>query len=156
MAATLNASLYRFYRDPYNADVLEKIVTGKSKVSLRLIEWYVTYDKATSKAYHAQLKAYTRRLFDPFRRQARIVVEGRGFDTTLGQMNFFKWLIEEGHWEHILQQHVALNAVMLEQTKNKRDASPSSVPAKGAKAVAEPAQQVSRFGTGRPTTLLFT
>lgn len=162
MAAALNASLCRFYGDPYNADVLEKVVTGtspitgKCPVSLRLVEWYVNYDKVASKDYHAQLKAYTRRLFDPFRRQARIVVEGRGFDTTIGQMNFFKWLIEEGHWERILANHVELNAIMLEQSKDKRDASPSKADAKPAK-VAEPVQeQGARFGTGRPMTLLFT
>jgi hypothetical protein len=162
MAAALNASLCRFYRDPYNADVLEKVVTGtspltgKCPVSLRLVEWYVNYDKAASKEYHAQLKAYTRRLFDPFRRQARIVVEGRGFDTTIGQMNFFKWLIEEGHWERILANHVELNAIMLEQSKDKRDASPSKADAKPAK-VAEPVPEHGvRFGSGRPMTVLFT
>lgn len=163
MAAALNASLCRFYRDPYNADVLEKVVTGtspltgKCPVSLRLVEWFVNYDKVASKEYHAQLKAYTRRLFDPFRRQARIVVEGRGFDTTIGQMNFFKWLIEEGHWERILANHVELNAIMLEQSKGRRDASPEAKSDAKPQKVVEPVQeQGARFGTGRPMTVLFT
>lgn len=163
MAAALNASLCRFYRDPYNADVLEKVVTGKSPltdkcpVSLRLVEWYVNYDKATGKEYHAQLKAYTRRLFDPFRRQSRVVVEGRGFDTTVGQMNFFKWLIEEGHWERILENHVELNAIMLEQSKDRRDATPDAKSdVKPTKLVQQVEEHKTRFETGRPITVLFT
>jgi hypothetical protein len=129
--ALLTASLTRFYRRSEHADVLESIVTGKSEVSLRLVEWYVSHRRDISMDYHLQLKAYTRRLFDPFRRSERVVLcyRDRSFETTLGQMNFFKWLIEEGHWARVSADKDALNAVMMEQVKSRKATQKSPPPA---------------------------
>lgn len=119
----LTESLTRFYGDPAHADVLCSIATGKSDVSLRLVEWFVSSERDISLDYRARLRAYTRRLFDPFRRADRIVMEltdERMFETTLGQMNFVKWLIEEGHWTRLVSERVALTAAMLSESKDKR------------------------------------
>ncbi len=125
----LIASLRRFYQTRENADVLSLIVWGKSPVSLRLIEWYVSvYDKTIQNDYHNQLRAYTRRLFDPFRRSSRLVLdyEDRGIETTIGQMNFFKWLIEKGHWaalvekRDVLTQEISKDAKMIVTDKRRK------------------------------------
>ena len=46
--------------------------------------------------------------------------ESRTFETTLGQMNFFKWMIEERHWERLKADRVALNERMMSDAKTKR------------------------------------
>jgi hypothetical protein len=129
----LTESLTRFYGHPSHADVLCSIATGKSDVSLRLVEWFVSSEREISLDYRARLRAYTRRLFDPFRRSDRIVMdlgEDRMFETTLGQMNFVKWLIEEGHWTRLTSERAALTAAMLAESKDKR---PAKAPDKGGK-----------------------
>lgn len=49
--------------------------------------------------YKGQLKAYSKRNFDPFCRRNRIrfyYEDGKYFITTVGQLNFFKWALENG------------------------------------------------------------
>ncbi len=87
------------------------IVEGKSNISLRILDWFVTkysknrIDCGTNKdteifdvriSYKSQLKSYKKRYFDPFRRRQKFVYyfgdkQQRHMDTTLGQLNFFKW-----------------------------------------------------------------
>ena len=48
--------------------------------------------------YKRELKAYSKRLFDPFCRRERIMFQARGhepFVTTVGQLNFFRWSLEK-------------------------------------------------------------
>ena len=111
----LMSSLSKFYADEKNIDTLLPIVQGCSKISLRVLDWFVTnYCKKhnivitsdnTSKAnkmivhldYKNQLKAYSKKQFDPFCRRERInFVYGKGSEllTTVGQLNFFRWAIE--------------------------------------------------------------
>jgi len=48
--------------------------------------------------YKRELKAYSKRLFDPFCRRERIMFQARGhepFVTTVGQLNFFRWAFEK-------------------------------------------------------------
>ena len=113
----LMASLGRFYYKQENIDLLLPIVNGDSPLSLRVIDWFVTnyakaksviYDHQNEKgqtlkfivylSYKSQLKAYSKKTFDPFCRRERILffietnqkknVEIR---TTVGQLNFFRW-----------------------------------------------------------------
>lgn len=123
----LIASLKRFYQTRENADILSLIVWGRSPVSLRLIEWYVSiFDRTIQNDYHNQLRAYTRRLFDPFRRSSRMVLdyEDRGIETTIGQMNFFKWLIEKGHWQTIVDNKEMLIQEMAKHATTSVDSKP--------------------------------
>jgi hypothetical protein len=57
-------------------------------------------------AYKAHLKAYSKKMFDPFCRWKRI--QFLGMNTTVGQLNFFEWAIQdevldylEAHYEDI-------------------------------------------------------
>jgi hypothetical protein len=105
-------SLIKFYKKKSNVKIITNIVTGNSNISLRLIDWFSTnYSKKCSiyllnknkqgvnvyTDYRSQLKAYSKQLFDPFRRRERINFyfdEDNFLETTTGQLNFFRWAIE--------------------------------------------------------------
>lgn len=98
-----------FYSKPENIDRIRGILTGESKISLRLMDWLVTnYAKKNNVsyitnggnrhvivylAYKSHLKAYSKKMFDPFCRSKRITFHG--MDTTVGQLNFFEWAIQD-------------------------------------------------------------
>lgn len=46
--------------------------------------------------YRVQLKSFTKLYFDPFRRHNRITWEHKQIETTIGQLNFFKWVFKNG------------------------------------------------------------
>lgn len=119
-ADLLMASLGRFYYKQENMDLLLPIVNGQSPLSLRVIDWFVTnyakdksvmYDNNNEKgqcvkfivylSYKSQLKAYSKKTFDPFCRRERIIFfiktnqeKEVQIRTTVGQLNFFRWAIE--------------------------------------------------------------
>ena len=107
--------LMDFYRKDNNIDKILPIINGEYKISLRLIDWFVTYyskkhytcytlpDKEKTRRfkvyvdYKLKLKAYSKKRFDPFCRWDRITIpykNGTFVQTTLGQLNFFRWALE--------------------------------------------------------------
>lgn len=108
--------LMRFYEEQDNLKQMLSIINGTSKVSLRIVDWFSTnYSKKNYTIiensitprfkvyddYKLKLKAYSKKRFDPFCRWERIqvpVVKGSDycFETTIGQLNFFKWALENG------------------------------------------------------------
>ncbi len=114
----LMQSLILFFKERKNLNMVIPIITGKSKISLRILDWFVTnfskknninyivqYEnklKGTRNFivyldYKAQLKAYSKKLFDPFCRRERISFidhDNNELITTVGQLNFFRWAIE--------------------------------------------------------------
>jgi hypothetical protein len=99
--------LKRFYTEA-NTERIRDILTGKSNLSLRLIDWFVTnyakkynisYMTKSNKhvivylSYKSHLKAYSKKMFDPFCRWKRI--KFHDMDTTVGQLNFFEWAIAD-------------------------------------------------------------
>jgi|UniRef100_A0A6C0CUK3 hypothetical protein len=109
-------NLMEFYKNDDNLDKMLKIITGESKISLRIVDWFATnYAKkyytlysfedihGTTRRfkvyvdYKLKLKAYSKRRFDPFCRWERISIpykNGTFIETTIGQLNFFKWTLE--------------------------------------------------------------
>ena len=113
----LMGSLTKFFSTNKNIDTMLPIVQGCSKISLRILDWFVTnYCKKNNTViaskkngvpskmivhldYKNQLKAYSKKQFDPFCRRERInfvYSEGQELLTTVGQLNFFRWAIENG------------------------------------------------------------
>jgi hypothetical protein len=118
----LMSSLSKFYLDEKNINILIPIVNGVSKISLRVLDWFVTnfckknntviHYQRDGKAqklivhldYKNQLKAYSKKQFDPFCRRERInFIYGKGNEllTTVGQLNFFRWAIEHHVLDYI-------------------------------------------------------
>lgn len=100
--------LDNFYSNDDNFNRVKDILEGKTNASLRLIDWLVTnyakkhnisYLTKSGKhvimylAYKSHLKAYSKKMFDPFCRWKRI--QFKGMDTTVGQLNFFEWAIQD-------------------------------------------------------------
>jgi len=136
------ASLQRFYSGRQDLDEIVELLKGTSEVSLRLIDWFVTnFAKAHSTSYilngqefvvymnyKNQLKAYSKKLFDPFCRRERISFQIPGHDaflTTVGKLNFFRWALEKGILDYIKghqpEIEKEMNAAMKEQTKQKQN-----------------------------------
>ena len=123
-------NLMDFYKDDKNISRMLKIITGESKISLRIVDWFATnyakkyytlYNIEDAKGnarrfivyvdYKLKLKAYSKKRFDPFCRWDRISIPYKNetcVETTIGQLNFFKWALEnkvvdfiEEHYETI-------------------------------------------------------
>jgi sporulation protein YlmC with PRC-barrel domain len=116
----LMRNLMEFYVDKENIHKMMNIINGESKISLRIVDWFVTnfakkyytvYDLQIQRNngqiehtrfkvyndYKLKLKAYSKKRFDPFCRWDRISIpydEEKYMETTIGQLNFFKWAIE--------------------------------------------------------------
>lgn len=115
----LMVSLSKFYNNKTNINKILPIINGdaNNKVSLRLIDWFVTnYSKKhnviinrTSHfnvylSYRSQLKAYSKQLFDPFRRRDRITFvydTDKSIETTIGQLNMFRWILQNDILDYI-------------------------------------------------------
>lgn len=106
------SSLQRFYANRQDMDTIIELLQGTSEMSLRLIDWFVTnYAKTHSTSYvlqgqeflvyrdyKSQLKAYSKKLFDPFCRRERIYFQlpnRTPFLTTVAKLNFFRWALEK-------------------------------------------------------------
>jgi len=74
--------------------------------------------------YKLKLKAYSKKRFDPFCRWERITIpygEGTSVQTTIGQLNFFKWVLENNIIDYIKN-----NTQEIENDMNSRNSSKSN------------------------------
>jgi len=112
-------TLLIYYDKEQNMSRMVDIINGDANISLRIIDWFVTnyakknftiYKLSSNKRfkvysdYKLKLKSYSKRRFDPFCRWDRITVpykNGTDVQTTLGQLNFFKWAFENEIIEYI-------------------------------------------------------
>jgi hypothetical protein len=116
--------LERFYNDK-NTERVRNILTGNSNLSLRLIDWFVTnyakkfnisYMTKANKhvivylSYKSHLKAYSKKMFDPFCRWKRI--KFHDMDTTVGQLNFFEWALTDEVLDYLEQNRETVHADM--------------------------------------------
>jgi hypothetical protein len=133
----LMKSLNAFYNDRNNLQKMLSIINGDSKISLRIVDWFVTnfakknytvYELTTSRGaerfkvyndYKLKLKAYAKKRFDPFCRWQRISIpydDEKFMETTIGQLNFFKWAIE-----HKIVDFIEENYDIIECDMNNRN-----------------------------------
>jgi len=111
----LMKSLTNFFKIDKNINIILPIINGKSNISLRILDWFVTnyakknnivYDVLNNKNelnkfivhldYKAQLKAYSKKQFDPFCRRERLTFidqYNNEITTTAGQLNFLDGLL---------------------------------------------------------------
>jgi hypothetical protein len=65
--------------------------------------------------YRAQLNAYSKNAFDPFRRRNRIgfiFPDGTEVETTIGQLNFFRWIINNNILQYVENNFDVIEADM--------------------------------------------
>jgi hypothetical protein len=66
--------------------------------------------------YKSQLKSYSKKQFDPFCRRERITYEyapGKEITTTVGQLNFFKWALENCILDYINEHFTEIERDMI-------------------------------------------
>ena len=112
--------LMKFYNKDENIDKVIPILNSSHILSIRLIDWFVTnYSKKNFTMYNIykknennektldkrfkvfneyklKLKAYSKKRFDPFCRSDKIhfPYKNNYIETTIAQLNFFKWCLE--------------------------------------------------------------
>jgi hypothetical protein len=107
----LEVTLREFFEEDDNMQVMTKIIKN-DMMSLRTLDWFISnYSKKNNimfttptgklfnifMEYKSQLKSYSKRMFDSFNRGDRIICKdhkGIEFSTTIGQLNFFRWVIK--------------------------------------------------------------
>lgn len=128
-------SLTKFYEDDATFETFRAVLGGSTKMSLRVLDWLVTnYAKKRNIVYgikdndrdvafnmfleyKSQLKAYSKRYFDPFCRRGRVM--HRGVETTCGQLNFFRWAIKYGVLDYALRHHDEIEQDMLSSIQHR-------------------------------------
>jgi hypothetical protein len=151
-----------FYKD--KIQILKDIVYQNNPLSLRIIDWLVTnYSKKYNVIYPIfknngdvvyfniyldyknQLKAYSKKFFDPFCRQRRIIIncetltwkdyptdiscisvidKNNYIVTTVGQLNFFKWFLENKIFDYAISNikliDFDMGSIFVNRKKGKR------------------------------------
>ena len=155
----LLSKLLEFYEGTDYLDKMLDIINGQSRISLRIIDWFSTnyakkyftvYDLKKKDEtirfkvyadYKRRLDGYSKRRFDPFCRWERITIpykENTSVQTTIGQLNFFKWAIEnkvidyiEKNFKHIETDMNQRNSTAKRRTSLKNDSDKKSKGNKG-------------------------
>ena len=133
-------NLLTFYKKNDNMSKMLGIINGESRISLRIIDWFATnYAKKNYTVYQLQgstnrfkvyndyklkLKAYSKKRFDPFCRWDRISIpykENSHIQTTIGQLNFFKWAIENNVIDYIEHNYLSIEKDMNNRNSTAKD-----------------------------------
>ena len=142
ISQTQNNVLLNNLKTFYNKERLDRmlsIINGESCISLRIVDWFSTnYSKKNFTLYELKngqrfkvyndyklkLRAYSKKRFDPFCRWDRITIpyqDNTSIQTTIGQLNFFKWALENEVIDYIEK-----NYKMIEDDMNLRNSSSKS------------------------------
>ena len=134
-------NLLTYYDNEENLNKMLNIINGESKISLRIVDWFVTnYAKMNFTVfnisknenvvrfkvyfdYKLKLKAYSKKRFDPFCRWERITIpykNGSVIQTTIGQLNFFKWAIENDVIKFIEDNYINIENDMNSRNSNSK------------------------------------
>ena len=133
--------LMLFYNKDDNLDKMLNIINGKSKISLRIVDWFATnYSKKNYTVYPIEkndtierfkvyndyklnLKAYSKKRFDPFCRWERITIPYKNdtyIQTTLGQLNFFKWALSNNVIKFVEDNYDSIDSDMNQRNSSNK------------------------------------
>jgi len=125
-------NLLEYYKKNNNLERMLSIINGETKISLRIVDWFTTnYAKKNYTIYNSKnkrfkvyvdyklkLKSYSKKRFDPFCRWDRITIPYKNvhIQTTIGQLNFFKWA-----FDNEVIKYIENNYNTIEQDMNNRN-----------------------------------
>jgi hypothetical protein len=135
-------SIENFYENLQNIDDFLNIINSKSKISIRLIDHFVTkYSKKNKicyklpvngqndnqtlfcvfQSYRQQLKRFQKKHFDPFARGIRLpyFIKDNVIITTIGQLNFFSWFISKNILDYVIKNKITIENDMNKNKINK-------------------------------------
>jgi hypothetical protein len=113
-----------------NLERMLRIINGDVSISLRIVDWFTTnyakkyytvYDLPSGNRfkvyndYKLKLRSYSKKRFDPFCRWDRISIPYKNdthLQTTIGQLNFFKWAFENNVIDYIETNYAAIEKDM--------------------------------------------
>lgn len=140
-------SVTDFFTDRNHLHQMMPILNQTAHISLRILDYFVTNYAKKKKIiyqhndrffnvflnYKAQLKAYSKKQFDPFCRKIRKVNgkqineainffydDEKSIETTVGQLNFFKWAIQNGVLAYIVDHLTDIVEDMILSSKQKK------------------------------------
>jgi hypothetical protein len=123
-------NLITYYNGNNNLDRMLQIINGDINISLRIVDWFTTnyakkyytvYDLPNGNRfkvyndYKLKLRSYAKIRFDPFCRWDRISIpykDGTHLQTTIGQLNFFKWAFDNKVIDYIVSNYAAIEKDM--------------------------------------------
>ena len=126
----LLTNLLHYYNSNDNLERLLRIINGDVNISLRIVDWFTTnYAKKYYTVYNLpngnrfkvyndyklKLRSYSKKKFDPFCRWERISIPYKNethLQTTIGQLNFFKWAFENNIIDYIETNYAAIEKDM--------------------------------------------
>jgi hypothetical protein len=132
-------NLLDYYKKDGRIHKMVNIINGESKISLRIVDWFTTnYAKKYYTVYpivsenedrrfkvyvdyKLKLRSYSKKRFDPFCRWERINIpydNNTHIQTTIGQLNFFKWA-----FENEVISYIETNYNLIEADMNTRNSS---------------------------------
>ena len=142
-------NLMNYYKETDKIEQMLRIINGEAHISLRIVDWFTTNyakkhytvynlssDNLPAKRfkvyvdYKLRLRSYGKFRFDPFCRWERITIpykDGKSIQTTLGQLNFFKWAFEND-----VISYIESNYADIEKDMNSRNSTAKRKPATGA------------------------
>lgn len=133
----LKENLLKFFT-PKRLLIVSNVVNKKIPYSLRVIEWFIlTYCKKNTVKYNVknqifdvyysykieQLKSFNKEHFDLFRRTDRFTLkvdQNTKLETTVAQLNFFKWMIENKILDYINEHQEQIKKDMNISCKKKK------------------------------------
>ena len=145
-AFRLLETLKEYYRNETHLQKLLDVIlyeNNADNISLRLLDWLVSnYSKSRNIVYYVDkvpfnmhqhyknmLKAYLKKMFDPFRRHERIYipyknkqVEGSDnmvLETTVAQLMFFKWAIQNHVLDYAYKHRLSIKQDMDANTRHR-------------------------------------
>jgi len=131
-------NLLHYYKVNNKLDTMLEIINGSSNISLRIVDWfstnyakkfYTVYNLKNGRRfkvyedYKLKLRAYSKKRFDPFCRWDRITIpynDDKHIQTTIGQLNFFKWALENEVIDYIINNYAAIESDMNNRNSSSR------------------------------------
>ncbi|CAH6421797.1 Hypothetical protein KVN_LOCUS484 [uncultured virus] len=133
-------ALDKFFKNlqPNDIQKMFEIIEGSSRISLRLLDWFVTryanifkvtFDLENNErfnvhiSYKAQLKSYKKRYFDPFKRRKKFIYVYTSENiikklcTTIGQLNFFRWAFSNNVIHYVEENYNKILECMIKSNK---------------------------------------
>ncbi len=125
----LQKNLKKFFTKS-KLQLMKSIIDDKKPVSIRKLEWFISvYSKKHNVEYmvkdktfnvynsykNEQLKSYSKKYFDFFRRNNTIdikISDKEVLQTTVAQMNFFKWAMENNIIDYVIKNLQKINKEM--------------------------------------------
>lgn len=152
---SLYTTIDRYFKTECSDDKIQKmikIINNEDQISLRLLNWFAMKHSATMESleiidedgnhelfdvkisYRARLNTHSKKYFDPFRRGRRFdyYYDSRNADkfveTTLCQLNFFRWLFlhdlmdyVDDQFDHLKQKMGSYNNVEKKKKETKKE-----------------------------------